>query len=559
MAIQISDNLLVNASKPQDAKYGPWGSLALARTAIPWYYRHKGLTIGVLDTRSQIREYWWKAGTADGDLVPKFTTSDLVDDSEYGDANLNVGGHHHYFTLNGNQINIGGELVVTDTGRNKIPVALRRRNMRVSLHSLNGNLPVDYILKGRSVSIPAEAAHTTAKLIYEEVLEHYTYQYGNLLTSSQLSTYYVLRSGDPLEAGSTYCEVIYQNGGWVAATPAATLTYEQLEKDEPRILPEQYTGERTIRNLRPHPVHLNSPQSVSFAAVAAYTGWFLGTPDDNTNIWVRANDIRHFHPDEDYSESAGVLVTADYGGIRYLFQSLVPVVKTGSPAKNPAPLDVDGTFINTGIWISVGGGGGDGTPGRDGADGKSAYQIWLDEGNTGTEQDFLDSLQGDPGMDGNDGQGFTQRGAWQASTLYNAYDVLSYEGSTYVVHTGFTSTTSFSTTNLTLWAAKGSPGDKGDPGIQGEPGAETVTIGGTKHAIDPETKDINLNDKLYDILDVSATIRNLVAGATYVYGEMSGLVPEGSKPMMQFTTRTDKFVFERGYQGNLVWCRYPKR
>lgn len=41
-----------------------------------------------------------------------------------------------------------------------------------------------------------------------------------------------------------------------------------------------------------------------------------------------------------------------------------------------------------------------GTPGKDGAQGiqgapgKSAYEIWLDAGNTGTEQDFLDSLVG---------------------------------------------------------------------------------------------------------------------------------------------------------------------
>ena len=27
-----------------------------------------------------------------------------------------------------------------------------------------------------------------------------------------------------------------------------------------------------------------------------------------------------------------------------------------------------------------------------GIDGKSAYEIWLEQGNTGTEQDFLDSL-----------------------------------------------------------------------------------------------------------------------------------------------------------------------
>ena len=34
-------------------------------------------------------------------------------------------------------------------------------------------------------------------------------------------------------------------------------------------------------------------------------------------------------------------------------------------------------------------------------DGKSAYQIWLDEGNTGTEADFLASLQGAQGLPSN--------------------------------------------------------------------------------------------------------------------------------------------------------------
>lgn len=38
-----------------------------------------------------------------------------------------------------------------------------------------------------------------------------------------------------------------------------------------------------------------------------------------------------------------------------------------------------------------------GEPGEKGADGKSVYQIWLDEGNIGTEQDFLDSLKGADG------------------------------------------------------------------------------------------------------------------------------------------------------------------
>ena len=35
-----------------------------------------------------------------------------------------------------------------------------------------------------------------------------------------------------------------------------------------------------------------------------------------------------------------------------------------------------------------------------GPDGESAYEIWLDQGNTGSEQDFLDSLQGEQGPQG---------------------------------------------------------------------------------------------------------------------------------------------------------------
>lgn len=55
--------------------------------------------------------------------------------------------------------------------------------------------------------------------------------------------------------------------------------------------------------------------------------------------------------------------------------------------------------------IGSGGEIGEGPQGPPGADGLSAYQIWLDEGNEGTEQDFLESLkgpQGPPGKDGSD-------------------------------------------------------------------------------------------------------------------------------------------------------------
>jgi hypothetical protein len=49
--------------------------------------------------------------------------------------------------------------------------------------------------------------------------------------------------------------------------------------------------------------------------------------------------------------------------------------------------------------LAVGPTGPAGQDGIIGVDGKSAYQIWLDEGNTGDEQDFLDSLVGADGAD----------------------------------------------------------------------------------------------------------------------------------------------------------------
>jgi uncharacterized protein YjbI with pentapeptide repeats len=52
-------------------------------------------------------------------------------------------------------------------------------------------------------------------------------------------------------------------------------------------------------------------------------------------------------------------------------------------------------------WNQIGPAGSNGANGANGVDGKSAYETWLDLGNTGTEQDFIDSLRGAPGQDGN--------------------------------------------------------------------------------------------------------------------------------------------------------------
>ena len=49
---------------------------------------------------------------------------------------------------------------------------------------------------------------------------------------------------------------------------------------------------------------------------------------------------------------------------------------------------------------ATGAAGKDGTNGTNGTDGKSAYRIWLEAGNTGSEQDFLNSLKGAKGDTG---------------------------------------------------------------------------------------------------------------------------------------------------------------
>lgn len=76
--------------------------------------------------------------------------------------------------------------------------------------------------------------------------------------------------------------------------------------------------------------------------------------------------------------------------------------------------------------------------GSEGPEGKSAFQVWLEAGNVGTEADFLASLQGAPGDPGDPGDpgppgdpGLVWRGAYVAGTLYAVNDAVTYAGSSY--------------------------------------------------------------------------------------------------------------------------------
>ena len=82
------------------------------------------------------------------------------------------------------------------------------------------------------------------------------------------------------------------------------------------------------------------------------------------------------------------------------------------------------------------------------ANGKSIYDMWLEQGNEGSEQDFLDSLKGDSGENGKDGVSATHR--WNGTILYI--------------------TSASGTSSADLKGEKGDTGEKGDKGDAGPQG-----------------------------------------------------------------------------------------
>lgn len=78
--------------------------------------------------------------------------------------------------------------------------------------------------------------------------------------------------------------------------------------------------------------------------------------------------------------------------------------------------------------------------------GESAYKVWLAQGNNGSEQDFLNSLQGEKGKDGTDGTD----GA-EGKSAYETWLALGNEG----------------TEEDFIASLKGEPGERGEPGTSG--------------------------------------------------------------------------------------------
>ena len=75
--IELSASVLVGTTSPVDSKYGPFdaasyaAAITLANTEIIGGLRYKGLTVGLSENGGQIKEYWYRDGVADNNLIEK--------------------------------------------------------------------------------------------------------------------------------------------------------------------------------------------------------------------------------------------------------------------------------------------------------------------------------------------------------------------------------------------------------------------------------------------------------------------------------------------------------
>lgn len=115
-----------------------------------------------------------------------------------------------------------------------------------------------------------------------------------------------------------------------------------------------------------------------------------------------------------------------------------------------------------------------GSDGQSGTNGKSAYQIWLDNGNTGTEEEYLASLkgqQGIPGAAGADGTSYYFYVRYSVNSNGNPMTVAPTSNSKYMGVASTTSSTAPSSYSAYTWSLiKGADGTNGSPGQAGADG-----------------------------------------------------------------------------------------
>lgn len=178
---------------------------------------------------------------------------------------------------------------------------------------------------------------------------------------------------------------------------------------------------------------------------------FILTPDQEWGLWRDFIDVVVPFKSVITVVTAGCLCDGDHGGSGGSGSTISVQVGTTTTAKPGSPAKVTNVGTSDRLVLNF-----EIPKGFDGADGKSAYQIAVDHGFDGTEEEWLESLKGTgtgegsgsagaPGKDGKDGK--------------SAYEI--------AVDHGFIGSES-----EWLLSLKGEQGEQGQPGRDGSDGAD---------------------------------------------------------------------------------------
>ena len=151
---------------------------------------------------------------------------------------------------------------------------------------------------------------------------------------------------------------------------------------------------------------LDIEPGIANGAITIDSARFADLPADDyrLEIWMKRDNKLYIYPDEKQITLRLSSTLNDITGttlstitIEQLRKEIAESGGAGAPVAGPkgdqgAP-GPKGDKGDPGPAGERGPAGKDGQNGHDGKDGKSAYQIWLDLGNTGSEQDFINSLK----------------------------------------------------------------------------------------------------------------------------------------------------------------------
>lgn len=149
---------------------------------------------------------------------------------------------------------------------------------------------------------------------------------------------------------------------------------------------------------------LDIAPGIENGAITIDSAKFADLPADEyrLEIWMERNDKLYIYPDE---KQITLRLSSTLNDITGTTLSTITIGQIKKEIAEAGGTSVAGPKGDKGDPGPVGPAGRDGVDGKDGSqgpkgdqgekgsDGKSAYQIWLDLGNTGSEQDFIESLK----------------------------------------------------------------------------------------------------------------------------------------------------------------------